>query len=167
MYDELTEVDIQKMEAEIKYRNEKLAPVLRAEMRQARELGDLSENEEYRHAKRENNRNNSRIRFLENMIKTAIIIKTDSGENEVGLFDRVTIRYEEDDEEREIRIVTTLRNDVLNDCISKDSPFGKAVLGKKVGDRVTIKVNERYSYTIVIKSIEKGEDDYSLPIQTY
>ncbi|MBE6631949.1 MAG: transcription elongation factor GreA [Ruminococcaceae bacterium] len=166
MYNELTEVDIKKLTEELEERR-RIAPSLREALREARELGDLSENEEYRHAKRENNRNNSRIRFLENMIRTAIIIKTDSNDNEVGLFDRVTIYYEDDDEERVIRIVTTLRNDVLNDCISKDSPFGKAVLGKKVGDRVTVKVNERYSYSIVIRAIEKGEDDYDLPIQTY
>lgn len=166
MYNELTQVDIQKMQEELEQRRA-MAPKLREALREARELGDLSENDEYRSAKRENNRNNSRIRFLENMINTAVIISTDSKENEVGLFDKITIYYEDDDETRTVRIVTTLRNDVLNDCISKDSPFGKAILGKREGDRVTIKVNDRYSYTVLIKKIEKGEDDADLPIMTY
>ncbi len=166
MYNELTQVDIQKMQEELEQRRA-MAKGLREAVKEARELGDLSENDEYRSAKRENNRNNSRIRYLENMIKTAVIISTDSAENEVGLFDKVTVYYEDDDETREIRIVTTLRNDIFNDCISKDSPFGKAVLGAKLGDKVNIKVNDKYSYSVIIKNIEKGEDDRDLPIQTY
>jgi len=167
MHDELTEIDIKKMQEEINYRRLELTPKLLEQLQAARELGDLSENDEYRSAKREVNRNYSRIRYLENMIKTAVVIKVESKNDCVGLFDRVTIFYEEDEEERTVMIVTTLRSNVLEDCISKESPFGKALLGKKVGDRVTVKVNDTYSYTVKITNIEKGNDDESLKISTY
>ena len=104
------------------------------------------------------------MRYLENMIETAVVIDTVSEEGVVGLFDRVEIYYPEDDELREVRIVTTLRNDVLSDCISKESPFGKALLGAKVGETVTVHVNDKVSYPVEIRAIQKGEDDASLPI---
>lgn len=167
MHDELTEVDIQKMKDEIRWRREELNPKLRDEVRRTRELGDLSENDEYRSAKREWNRNNSRIRYLEAMIETAVVIKVDHAADTVGLFDKVTLFYEEDDEENTITLVTTLRNDVFGGYISKESPVGKAIMGHKVGDRVIVQVNEKISYPVVIRKIEKGEDDPSLKIQQY
>ncbi len=166
MHNELTRVDIDKMKAEIEERIAKRAQLKEA-VKAARELGDLSENDEYRSAKREMNANNSRIRYLENMIRTAHVISTDSREGVVGLFDEVTIYYPEDEEERVIRIVTTLRNDVFNDCISKESPVGKALLGKRAGQTVTVHVNDKVSYPIEIRSIKKGQDDDSLPITQY
>ncbi len=164
MRDELTEVDIQKMKEEIEYRQTVLTPQYKEEVTRTRALGDLSENDEYRSAKRELNRNYSRIRYLKAMIETAIVIKVESSADTVGLFDRVTIYYEDDEEERVITIVTTLRGDVLSDRISKESPLGSALLGHKVGDRVRIDVNESYSYYIEIRALEKGIDDASLPI---
>ncbi|MBR7165419.1 MAG: GreA/GreB family elongation factor [Clostridia bacterium] len=166
MYDELTEVDIQKMQEEIDYRIS-LRPQLRADVQQARELGDLSENDEYRTAKREKGKNDSRIRYLQNMIATAKIIRDTSAKDEVGLFDLVTIYYEEDDEEEQCRLVTTLRENVLENCVSKESPLGKAVMGKHVGDRVRIEPKPGMGYWIVIRALEKGEDDPSLPITSY
>ena len=166
MYDELTKIDIQKMKEEIEYRIS-LRPQLRADVQQARELGDLSENDEYRTAKREKGKNDSRIRYLENMIATAKIIDHASREGEVGLFDLVTIFIEEDGEEEQYRIVTTLRENVLEGCVSKESPLGKAILGKKVGDRILVSPSPSYSYHAVIRKIEKGEDDPSLPITSY
>lgn len=167
MYDELTQVDIDKMREEIRYRTSVLDPQLKEMLQTARELGDLSENDEYKTAKRELGKNRSRIRYLENMIATAKVIEVSSTADTVGLFDFVEIYYEMTKETRTVRIVTTLRNDVLNDCISKESPVGKALLGKRVGDRVTVTVNERVSYTVEIRSIKKGEDDDSLPISSY
>ena len=167
MHDELTEVDIQKMKDEIRWRREELNPKLRDEVRRTRELGDLSENDEYRSAKREWNRNNGRIRYLEAMIETAIVIKVDHAADTVGLFDKVTLFYEEDDEENTITLVTTLRNDVFGGYISKESPVGKAIMGHKVGDRVIVQVNDKISYPVVIRKIEKGEDDPNLKIQQY
>ena len=166
MYNELTKVDIEKMKEEIAERRSRTA-ALREEVRRTREFGDLSENDEYRSAKREFNKNNGRIRYLENMINTAKIIEVESSADTVGLFDFVTIYYPEDEETRVIRLVTTLRNDVLSDCISKDSPFGRAVLGAKVGDTVRVEVREGYSYPVTIQKIEKGQDDDSLPISKY
>lgn len=166
MHNELTKVDIAKMQEEIAERTA-LRPKLKEAVKAARELGDLSENDEYRSAKREMNHNNSRIRYLENMIRTAVVISTDSAEGEIGLFDEVTIYYPEDEEERVIRIVTTLRNDVFNDCISKESPVGKALLGRHVGETVTVRVKDGVQYPIEIRAIKKGEDDDTLPIAKY
>lgn len=166
MNDELTKIDIEQMKNELEQRrilNKKLIEDVQA----ARELGDLSENDEYRSAKRELNRNKSRMRYLNNMINTAVVITTDSAEDEIGLFDRVEIYYPEDDETSTVRIVTTLRNDVFSDNISKESPFGKALLGRHVGDTVTVVVNEKISYPVKVISIAKGEDDPDLPISTY
>jgi transcription elongation factor GreA len=168
MNDELTKVDIKKMQEEIEYRTKVLRPKLIEEVQIARGFGDLSENFEYKAAKQEKNRNESRIRYLERMIKTAHVIEAPAGEEDsVGLFDRVVIYIEEDEEEQEIRLVTTLRQNALKGLISKESPVGKAVLGRRVGDRVLVEVNENYSYYIVIRSITKGEDDDSLDISAY
>ena len=168
MYDELTQIDIQKMQEEIEYRTKELRPKLIEQVQIARSFGDLSENFEYKAAKQEKNRNDSRIRYLQRMVKTAKVIVPETAEaGVVGLFDKVKIYVEEDDEEQDIQIVTTLRNNPLNGLISKESPVGKAVMGSKVGDRVLVEVNESYSYYIVIRSVEKAEDDALLPISKY
>lgn len=99
----------------------------------------MSENFEYKAAKREKNKNESRIRYLENMIKTARVIEDRSAPDTVGLYDKVTIYLEEDGEEESWQVVTTVRQDVLNGLISKESPMGAALLGKKVGERFTSK----------------------------
>lgn len=167
MYNELTQVDIDKMKEELKHRSLELRPKLSDDVKEARSLGDLSENAEYRSAKRAFCRNESRIRYLEKMIRTAKVITIDSKEDEVGLFDKITIYYEDTDETDILRISTMTRLDLKNGVICKDSAFGKAVLGKKVGDRILIKVNEDYSYYVVIKNIEKGFDDDSIPLTEY
>ncbi|MBR6917204.1 MAG: GreA/GreB family elongation factor [Clostridia bacterium] len=166
MHDELTKMDIKKMQDEIDERKARNAS-LRENIRAARELGDLSENDEYRSARREFGRNNSRIEYLESMIRTAVIIEDSSDADQVGLFDRVTIYYEDDGEERTIRLVTTLRNDVLSDNISKESPLGVALMGKRTGDRVLIKVNDKVSYYVRILSIEKTNEDPDIPISAF
>lgn len=167
MYDELTEVDIKKMREEVEYRTKELRPKLIEDVKTARAFGDLSENFEYKAAKREKNRNDSRVRYLERMINTSKVISAASESGTVGLFDKLTIYIEEDDETRDIRIVTTLRQNATMGLISKESPVGRAVMGHRAGDRVLVKVSEDYSYYIVIRSIEKGQDDDSLPISEY
>jgi len=167
MYDELTEVDIAKMQEEIDYRFKVLRPEMINDVKVAREFGDLSENFEYKAAKREKNRNDSRIRYLERMIKTAKLITGGSKDGEVGLFDIVEIYFEDEDETQKIQIVTTLRQNALKGLISKESPVGKAVMGHKVGDRVRVEVNADYGYHVVIRSVEKGTDDESLPISAF
>jgi transcription elongation factor GreA len=167
MYDELTEVDIKKMEEEIEYRKVKLAPELGAELKRTREFGDLSENAEYKEAKRAKRKNEGRIRYLENMIRTAKVIEIKKADDEVGLFDRVLIFNEKMNAEKEIQIVTTLRQNALQGFVSKESPLGMAVMGKKVGDRVLVNVSEKMSYFVQIRKITKGEDNEDLPISGY
>lgn len=167
MYDELTEVDIRKMEEEISYRKNKLAPELGAELRRTREFGDLSENAEYKEAKRLKRKNEGRIRYLENMIRTAKVIEIDKAEDEVGLFDKVLIYNEKMGAEKEIQIVTTLRQNALLGFVSKESPLGQTIMGKKVGDRVEVIVSPTMSYFVQIRRITKGEDNEDLPISGY
>lgn len=167
MYDELTSVDIKKMEEEITYRKTVLAPELGAELKRTRELGDLSENAEYKEAKYLKRKNESRIRYLENMIRTATVIEVEAADDVVGLFDRVLIFNERMNAEREIQIVTTLRQNALKGYISKESPLGSALLGRKVGDRVLINVSDTVSYYVVIRRITKGVDNEELPISGF
>jgi len=157
MHDELTAVDIERMRTELFERKARAAE-LRAEVARTREYGDLSENAEYKCAKEAFNSNRRRIRYLEEMIRTAVVISAASAENEVGLFDKVTVYYPEDDETEVVTIVTTLRNDVFSNNISKESPFGKALLGRKAGETVTVRVSDSVSYPVKIVKIEKGED---------
>ena len=167
MYDELTEVDIQKMKEELAHRVQVLRPKLIADVQTARAFGDLSENFEYKCAKQEKNRNDSRIRYLERMIKTARVIAVDGTADTVGLFDKVVVYHEKLGREMELRVVTTLRSDAGRGLISKESPVGKALLGRKAGDRVHVKVSDDVAYDMEIRSIEKGEDDTSLEIRRY
>lgn len=167
MYNELTKIDLQKMKEELDHRRLTLRPQLLEEVKTARSFGDLSENFEYKAAKREKNKNESRIRYLENMIKTARVIEDRSAADAVGLYDRVTVYLEEDGEEETWQVVSTVRQDVLHGLISKESPMGAALLGKKAGDRVWVQVNKDYGYYAQIRSIEKGEDDGSAALNRY
>ena len=167
MYDELTEVDIRKMQEEMDYRIRELRPQLIEEVQTARAFGDLSENYEYKCAKQAKNRNDSRIRYLERMIRTAKVIKVQEQADAVGLFDTVTIYNEMLKKEMTARIVTTLRQDALKGLISKESPVGQALMGHRVGDRVQVAVSPELKYTVEIRSIKKGTDDESLDISSY
>ena len=167
MHDDLTREDIKKMQEELDYRRLKLHPEILEEVKRTRAFGDLSENYEYKAAKQAQRENMSRMRYLEGMIKSAHVIADRSGADEVGLFDRVEIYMPEDDETDVIRVVTTVRCDPRKGLISKESPFGRQVLGKRVGDRFTVQVNENYSYEAVIKSIAKDSDDGSVPLLGY
>ena len=167
MYDELTEVDIRKMQEEIDHRVRVLRPQLIEEVQTTRAFGDLSENYEYKCAKQAKNRNESRIRYLERMIRTAKVITVRHTEDTVGLFDRVTVYHGLAQKEMTIRIVTTLRQDALKGLISKESPVGQALLGHKAGERVRVNMGPGQSYDMEIRAIEKGQDDESLEISTY
>ena len=167
MRNELTEQDLKLMREELDRRRLQLRPQLIEQVKEARAFGDLSENFEYKAAKQEKNRNESRIRFLENMIKTAVVISDQSGSDQVGLYDKVAVYMEDDDEEEVYQIVTTMRQDALKGLISKESPVGRCLLGRRVGDRVHIQVNENYGYDAVIRAIEKGSDDGEIPLNRY
>ena len=167
MYDELTEVDIKKMQEEIDHRVRVLRPQMIEEVQTARAFGDLSENFEYKCAKQAKNRNESRIRYLERMIRTAKVIEVKGEDDTVGLFDKVTVFNEMVKKEMTIQIVTTLRQDALKGLISKESPVGKALMGHKVGERVQVEIDQTRKYFMEIKAIEKGFDDESLDISAY
>ena len=155
MYDELTEKDIQRMEAEIEHRKLVVRKQALEDVKVARAQGDLSENFEYKAAKQFKNENESRIRYLEKMIKTAVIVSEDSAEDEVGMNNTVDLYFEDDDEVETYRIVTTVRSNSLKNLISRESPLGSAIFGKKVGDRCEGHVNDSYSYFVDV-SPEKG-----------
>ena len=159
MREQLTQEDVKKIEEEIEYRKLVVRKEALEAVKEARAHGDLSENFEYHAAKKDKNQNESRIRYLERMIKTAQIIETDSNVDEVGLDNTVTVYFEEDDETETFKLVTTVRGNSLKGMISIDSPIGKAILGHKVGDRVSVKVNQDYSYDVVIQAIENTVDD--------
>ena len=167
MHNELTEMDLKKMKEELDYRRITLRPQLLEEVKVARGFGDLSENFEYKAAKRDKNRNESRIRFLENMIRTAVVIRDDSAADTVGMYDKVTVYLEENGEEETYQIVTTVRQDVLHGLISREAPMGKMLLGKKVGDRFYVQVNDNYGYWAVVRAIEKGSDDGSAELNSF
>lgn len=165
MNNELTAIDIQKMKEELDYRKLTLMPKIIAEVQLARSHGDLSENFEYKAAKQELNRNKSRVRYLEKMIKTARIIEDKSADDEVGLYDIIELEFD-DGEIEKMQIVTTVRCDPLEGRVSKESPLGIAILGKKVGDTVRVH-SEECDYTVKVISIDKSEDDGSAPLLSY
>ncbi len=159
MRDKLTESDIKKMEEEIEYRKLTLRPKLLESVKEARAHGDLSENFEYKAAKQEKNRNESRIRYLDRMIRSAVVIDDSSRDDEVGINNTVTVIFEDDNSEESYKIVTTVRSNSIKGLISIESPLGKALLKHKVGDRIRVEVNESISYYATIKSIDKTTDD--------
>jgi len=167
MKNELTQKDLEMMKKELDYRRIELRPQLIEAVKEARAFGDLSENYEYKAAKQEKNRNESRIRYLEGMIRSAIVITDQSADDAVGLYDKVTIFVEDDEVEETYQVVTTMRQDALHGLISKESPVGKALLGKKEGDVVLIEVNDTYSYHAKILKIEKGTDDGTAPLREF
>lgn len=167
MYDKLTRSDMKKMQEEIEYRKLELRPKLLEEVKETRAHGDLSENFEYHAAKKEKNKNESRIRYLERMLRTAQVIDDRSKEDEVGMNNTVSVYFEEDDTTEEYRIVTTVRGDSLHNLISIESPLGRALMGHRAGDRVEVKVNDSYSYPVVIKRIVNTEDDSKDRIRGY
>ena len=167
MNNELTRQDLEMMRQELEHRRTVLRPKLLEEVKIARAFGDLSENFEYKAAKQEKNSNERRIRFLENMIRTAIVVDDRSDDQSVGLYDKVTVFLEDEQETEVWQVVTTMRQDVLQGRMSLESPMGKALLGRKVGERFFIQVNANFGYHAVVKAIEKGEDDGSAPLNQF
>lgn len=159
MYDKLTLGDIKKMEEEIEYRRLVVRPQVLADVKEARAHGDLSENFEYYAAKKAKNQNDSRIRYLERMIRTATIISDESAEDEIGLNNTVTVEFVDDGTMETYRIVTTVRGNSLEGLITNESPLGKALLGKKVGDIAHVQVNEAIGYDVRIVSFENTVDE--------
>ena len=168
MHDKLTKQDIALMEKELEDRRLNIRPAIMEEVKRTRAFGDLSENYEYKAAKDAQRKNDSRMRYLENMIKTAKIIDEDKGRpGGAKLYDRVTLWLPEDEEEMVIQVVSTVRTDPSQGRISLESPLGKAVLGARVGDVLTIRVSESYAYDAEVRAIEPADDDGSAPLLPY
>lgn len=159
MSERLTRSDIKKIQEEIEHRKLVLRPQLIESVKEARAQGDLSENFEYYAARREKNANESRINYLEGMIRRAIIISDESKENEVGLNKYVTLYMEDDDEEETYKLVTSIRGSSVHHLVSTESPLGKAIFHHQVGDRVFVKVNEQTGYYVSIRKIEPAGDE--------
>ena len=167
MNDRLTQSDIDKMQKEVEHRKLVLRKELLEDVKEARSHGDLSENFEYYAAKKAKNQNESRIRYLERMIKMAHIIEDTTKDDEVGMNNQVTVLFEEDGSVETYKIVTTVRGDSLHNLISIESPLGKALLRHKEGERVEVKVNDSYSYFVIIQKIDNTKDDDEDRIRSY
>ena len=154
MREKLTKSDVEKIREEIEHRKLVERKELIEAVKEARSHGDLSENFEYHAAKKEKNRNESRIRYLERMLKTAVIVEDESKEDEIGLNNTVEVYCEDDEEVETYRIVTSVRGSSLNGLVSIESPLGKALLGHKEGDRVFIKVNDDFGYYVIVKKVK-------------
>lgn len=163
----LTQSDVDKIKEEIEHRKLVVRKEAIEAVKEARAQGDLSENFEYYAAKKDKNKNEGRIRYLERILKTATIISDQSEDDEVGLNNTVKIYFEEDDEEETFKIVSTMRGDSVKGRISNESPIGATIMGHKVGDRVEIKVNDSYSYYVVIKEIVNTGEEETDTIRTY
>lgn len=167
MFDKITKNDIEKMEEEIQYRKLVVRKQALEAVKEARAHGDLSENFEYHAAKKDKNQNESRIRYLEKMIKTAQIITDDSKEDEIGLYNTVDLYFEDDDEVETYKLVTTVRGNSMKGLISSESPLGSAIIGHKVGDRVYVKVSDKAGYYVVVKRLINTKDDGSDHLRSY
>lgn len=167
MFDQLTAKDIQKMQEEIEYRKLVVRPQALEDVKEARSHGDLSENFEYYAAKKYKNQNESRIRYLERMIRTARVISDESADDEVGMNNTVTVEFVDDGSVEVYKIVTTVRGNSLAGLITNESPLGKAMLGHKVGDIVHVQVNEHVGYDVKIINIENTIDDGSDKIRSF
>lgn len=162
MVHELTQKDIDDMMAEIEHRKCVVRKELLEDVKTARAHGDLSENFEYKAAKQAKNQNESRIRYLERMVRNSKVVKDQSGEDEVGINKIVTLYFEEEDEEEEFKIVTTVRGNSLKNLVSTESPLGKALLGHKVGERVWVAINEKAGYYVEIKEMRLEDKEEAL-----
>ena len=167
MRERLTKSDVEKIEAEIEYRKLTVRKEAIEAVKEARAQGDLSENFEYYAAKRDKNKNESRINYLERMLKTAEIVSDDSRADEVGMNNVVEIYFEDEDETETYKLVTSIRGNSLDNKISIESPLGKAVLGHKVGDRVKVKIRDTAGYYVEIRKIEKNTDDTEDQIKSF
>ena len=166
MGEQLTRSDVEKIKEEIEYRKLVVRKKELEAVKEARAQGDLSENFEYKAAKQDKNRNESRIRYLENMLKHAKIISDESREDEVGINNTVDLYFEEDDEIETYRLVTSVRGNSLQGLISIESPLGKAVKGHKVGDRVKVDAGPG-GYYVEIRQIDNSTSDENDVLRKY
>lgn len=166
MRERLTDSDIAKIKEEIEYRKLVVRKKELEAVKEARAHGDLSENFEYKAAKQDKNRNESRIRYLEKLLKHAVVVSEDSREGEVGINNTVELYFEEEEEIQTYRLVTSIRGNSLKGLISIESPIGKAILGKKEGDRVEIPLGTETIH-VRIRQIENTQEDEKDTLRKY
>ena len=167
MKNQLTKDDVRKIEEEIEHRKLVVRKEALEAVKEARAQGDLSENFEYYAAKKDKNRNESRIRYLERLLKNSVIVEDTSGSDEVGLNNTVTLYFEDDDETEVYKLVTSIRGNSLDGKISTESPIGRAILGHKAGERVYVKVNDSAGYYVKIQAIQKTTDETQDQIRSF
>jgi len=167
MRDQLTQSDVEKIKEEIEHRRLVVRREAIEAVKEARSHGDLSENFEYYAAKKDKNQNESRIRYLERMLKTARIVSDQSKDDEIGINNTVTLYIEEENEEEIYRLVTSVRGNSMRGMVSIESPIGKAIIGRKLNDRVYVKVNDDYGYYVVVRNIDKSNNDKEDQIRRY
>ena len=167
MRQKLTQGDVAKIEAELEHRKVVVRRQAAKDIAEAAAQGDRSENFEYYAAKKFRNENESRIRYLERVLKTAVVISDESKDDEVGINNTVVIFDRDMQEEETLRIVTSMRGDMLNGQISLDSPIGKALMKHKVGDVVTVHVDDGFSYEVEIRQIIKENDESEDRIRSF
>lgn len=167
MGEKLTKSDVEKIQKEIEHRKLVVRKEAIEAVKEARAHGDLSENFEYHAAKKDKNQNESRIRYLERMLKNAQIVSDESRDDEVGINNTVELYMEDDDEVETYRLVTSIRGSSLKNMICTESPLGKAIFKHKVGDRVYVKVNDNTGYYVVIRNIENTKDDGEDSIRSF
>lgn len=167
MGEQLTPNDVKKVKEEIEYRKVVVRKKELEAVKEARAQGDLSENFEYKAAKQDKNRNESRIRYLERMLKHAKIVSDQSAEDEVGINNTVDLYFEDDDEVETYRLVTSVRANSMEGKISIESPLGKAIKGRKTGDRIFVKTSENAGYYVEIRKIDKTTDDSNDHLRKY
>ena len=167
MGEQLTPNDVKKIKEEIEYRKVVVRKKELEAVKEARAQGDLSENFEYKAAKQDKNRNESRIRYLERMLKHAKIVSDQSAEDEVGINNTVDLYFEDDDEVETYRLVTSGRANSMEGKISIESPLGKAIKGRKTGDRIFVKTSENAGYYVEIRKIDKTTDDSNDHLRKY
>lgn len=153
MYNYLTEKSLQILKDELEHRKNVVRFQINEELKEARAHGDLSENFEYKAAKKNRADNNRRMGYLEKMIKTAKIINDDTSENQVGIGKIVTLRFLDDDEEEDFTMVTTVEADPLNSKISIECPLGKALYKRNLGDKVEV-TSPDGSYSVIIEKLQ-------------
>ena len=167
MREQLTKSDVKKIEEEIEYRKHMVRKEAIEAVKEARAHGDLSENFEYHAAKKDKNKNESRIRYLERMLKTAEIVSDRSEDGVAGINNRITVYFPEDEMEETYKLVTSIRGNSLHNYISTESPLGKAIFGHRAGETVKVKVSDDYSYEVEIRKIENTTDDEEDRIRGY
>jgi len=134
----LTAEGVEKLRQELGQLVEEKRPALAARLRHAIQQGDLSENADYQAAKEEQGFLEGRIQQIEAMLRRAVIIEDEGPRDAVGLGSRVTVVEDGFDDQEIFHIVGPVEADPDNGKVSNESPLGRALLGHRVGEEVSV-----------------------------